>query len=463
MGNSSSNARRRASSARRRAESTPQLSPVPTTEPPARDRPASQRRSLTDLPTTQGGIQRGQEAVEDATDQLGYWSLLRHGYESLVNLIIRPPRAQYDVDELGPVEFPLSGTRFRRTDFSISVSRQGQSMQMQCSHWAPVAPTLAALPCVIYLHGNSSCRLEALSVLRCVLASGATLVTLDCIGCGQSDGEYISLGYYERDDVQTLVEHLRGTGHVSSIALWGRSMGAVTALLHADRDPSIAGVIIDSAFANLEQLVMEIVEHGRREGYTIPNMVVKVALKFIRSSVYKRARFELRDLSPIDHVDKSFIPALFVAAHKDVFIQPHHSEQLFEKYAGDKNLIKVHGDHNSSRPQYLLDSISIFLQSVMCIDEAQTLHDPFTGSGVPWHQDAMIQRVLQASLAGEASDDDDDDGGDGPNWACTACTFLNVAKRKHCTMCGARANRADVHLDDVVVDATALPVAAVES
>ncbi|OQS00854.1 serine protease family S09X [Achlya hypogyna] len=402
-------------------------------------------------PPTQGGIERGQEVVEETTEQLGYWYLLRHGYENLVNLIIRPPRAQYELEELGPVEFTLADVRFRRSDFVVDVARNNQPMQMQCSQWAPVERSGEALPCVIYLHGNSSCRVEALSILRCVLASGATLVTLDCIGCGQSDGDYISLGYYERDDVHALIEHLRASGTVSSVALWGRSMGAVTALLHADRDPSIAGIIVDSAFANLEQLVMEIVEHGRREGYTIPNMVVKVALKFIRSSVYKRARFELRQLSPIDHVEKSFIPALFVAAHKDVFIQPHHSEMLYEKYAGDKNLIKVNGDHNSARPQYLLDSIGIFLQSVMCIDEAHTLHDPFTGSGVPWHQDALIQRMIQASLAGDDSDDGDDDDTPGANWACAACTFINLPKRRHCAMCGARATEViNVVVDDRV-------------
>ncbi|OQS06062.1 serine protease family S09X [Thraustotheca clavata] len=438
MGNSNSTkARRRSSAARRRTESTPELSPRSSVRA-TKARPRSERKSVD--ATTQGGIEKGQQAVDETTDQLGYWYLIRHGYESLVNLIIRPPRAQYSLDELGPMEFTLADREFKRTDFQLPVERFGQKMNVQCSHWEPKHRPNAALPCVIYLHGNSSCRLEALSILRCVLASGATLVTMDCIGCGQSDGEYISLGYYERDDVNALIEHLREAGSVSSIALWGRSMGAVTALLHADRDPSIAGIVVDSAFANLEQLVMEIVEHGRREGYTIPTMVVKVALKFIRSSIWKRVRFELKDLSPIDHVDKSFIPALFIAAHKDSFISPQHSEALFEKYAGDKNLIKVAGDHNSTRPQYLLDSISIFLQSVMCIDESYTLHDPFTGTGVPWHQDAMIQRMLQESLADDNSDDGaDDDTEESSPWPCSTCTFINLPKRKHCAMCGARA------------------------
>ena len=99
------------------------------------------------------------------------------------------------------------------------------------------------LPCVIYLHGNSSARPEAVSVLTLVLSLGATLCAFDCSGSGMSDGEYVSLGFWERDDLGSVVEHLRASGDVGAIALWGRSMGAATALLHGDRDPGIAAMV----------------------------------------------------------------------------------------------------------------------------------------------------------------------------------------------------------------------------
>ncbi len=58
-----------------------------------------------------------------------------------------------------------------------------------------------------------------------------------------SDGEWVTLGAREVDDLAVAVAHLRTLEHVSTIGLWGRSMGAVTALLYARRDPSIAGVV----------------------------------------------------------------------------------------------------------------------------------------------------------------------------------------------------------------------------
>lgn len=79
--------------------------------------------------------------------------------------------------------------------------------------------------------------------VKLLLPEDMTVFCLDLSGSGKSEGEYISLGWYERDDVQTVVDYLRGTGTVATIGLWGRSMGAVTALLHSDRDPSIAGIV----------------------------------------------------------------------------------------------------------------------------------------------------------------------------------------------------------------------------
>ena len=62
-------------------------------------------------------------------------------------------------------------------------------------------------------------------------------------GSGQSDGKYVTLGWREQDDLALAIQHLRALGTVSTIGLWGRSMGAVTALLYSQRDPSIAGVV----------------------------------------------------------------------------------------------------------------------------------------------------------------------------------------------------------------------------
>jgi len=182
------------------------------------------------------------------------------------------------------------------------------------------------LPCVVYLHGNASSRVEAFQFAEQLMINNITLFCFDFAGSGRSEGEYVSLGYFEKDDVNVVVEYLRKSNTVSTIGLWGRSMGAVTALLHADRDPSIACLIVDSPFMSLRKLGEELyVKHS-----PIPKIFMGIAMRLIKGSVKSRAHFNLDDLAPIKHVNKSFIPALFIVAKGDDFIDPHHGKELFE-------------------------------------------------------------------------------------------------------------------------------------
>ncbi|CAM9567385.1 unnamed protein product, partial [Ectocarpus sp. 12 AP-2014] len=334
------------------------------------------------------------------------------GYQELVNAIIRPPRARYEVEALGPVEFEFVGKAFKRLDFRLLNDR---GHVLECSHWQPSGWRRAErLPCVVYMHGNSSARVEALPQLSLALSLGATLVSFDFAGSGKSGGEHVSLGYYERDDLKAVIEHLRKSGQVSTIALWGRSMGAATALLHGDRDPSIAALVLDSAFADLTQLAEEMVERGRQAGLTVPGIVVKMVMRMIRGTVAKTANFNVRDLCPIKHANRTFIPALFVAGLADDFIKPHHSKQICEAYAGDKNFITVDGDHNSPRPGFLFDSVYIFLQRYLQVPPEWGLDRENTVMGFPpWHyasggsgmSAAAAAAMFGATASGEGSGD----------------------------------------------------------
>lgn len=267
----------------------------------------------------------------------------------------------------------------------------------------PVERATDKIPVIIYMHGNSSARVEVIPQLSYLLSLGLAVFAFDFAGSGKSDGEYVSLGYYEREDLSCIVAHLRSTGVVSTIALWGRSMGAATSLMFGDRDPSIACMILDSSFADLSQLAEEMVEKGREQGIIVPNLVVSIALRMIQGSVKKQAGFNIKNISPIAHADKCFIPALFVAGEHDDFIKKHHSEAIYEKYAGDKNLIIVEGDHNSPRPKFMFDSASIFLQTCLQIPNKWALRVPPSMNLMcpPWYFE-MYQRKSSRAMQRQA-------------------------------------------------------------
>lgn len=287
-------------------------------------------------------------------------SLFKKGYEGLWMSIIRPNREIYDLGELGAAEFSIENRRFQRNDLSLYNTR---NMKLVCSHFEPVSEERLEekLPCVIFLHGNCSSRLEALTSLHTLLPLNITVFCFDMSGSGLSEGDYISLGWHERDDVSCVVDYLRGSEKVSCIGLWGRSMGAATSLLHGYRDPSIAAMVLDSPYSCMSLLLGEVA----KEYTKVPNFLVAIAKSLLKKTIKKKADFNLFDLQPIRHVDQCFIPAMFIAATHDELIKPHHSQKLYEKYAGEKSLIMVDGHHNSDRPRYIMDSIGIFFYNTL--------------------------------------------------------------------------------------------------
>ncbi|BBG93272.1 alpha/beta-Hydrolases superfamily protein [Prunus dulcis] len=339
--------------------------------------------------------------------------------EQLVNFIIRPPRAEYDPkNDLLDEEFILKGKWYQRKDVEVKNSR---SDVLKCSHYMPiVSPEEKPLPCVIYCHGNRADASEAAIIL---LPSNITVFTLDFSGSGLSGGEHVTLGWNEKDDLRTVVDYLRADGNVSLIGLWGRSMGAVTSLLYGAEDPSIAGMVLDSPFSDLVDLMMELVDTYK---IRLPKFTVKFAIQYMRRAIQKKAKFDITNLNTIKVANSCFVPSLFGHAIDDDFIQPHHSDRIFEAYMGDKNIIKFEGDHNSPRPQFYFDSINIFFHNVLQPPEDEvggtffdTLHDNFEPATSSSQQDAIRQLRSRRPMSrtevpsGISSKDDQSESKDG--------------------------------------------------
>lgn len=317
---------------------------------------------------------------------MALFAKLQGGYEDLWKSIIRPPREEYDLAALGPVDFTLRGLLYKRTDLELTNDR---GLTLQCSHFEPIPAQRPCpeLPCVIYLHANCSSRVEALMTLSPLLPAGITVFAFDFAGCGMSAGEYVSLGWFEREDLACVVEYLRRTGKVSCIGLWGRSMGAVTALLHAHRDHSIAGLVLDSPFSSLYQLAEELASAYA----TVPNFVLSTARGLLRKTIQEKAHFDIKDLSPLDHAADTFMPALFGVAKQDAFIAPSHSEALYAQYGGEKHLVRFEGDHNTQRPASFLDTAgTFFYNALMCDQLPERVQSP--------DEEEQVLRALQLSL-----------------------------------------------------------------
>jgi len=157
-----------------------------------------------------------------------------------------------------------------------------------------------------------------------------------------------------------VIDYLRdNAGNTSAIGVWGRSMGAVTALMHADRDSSISAMCVDSPFSSLHSLVIEL-SQSEHMAIHVPTWLLEMVLSVVRSRVKTLAHFDLDDLVPLNHVKRSSVPALFVHGREDSFILPTHSQELFDAYAGDAEMLLITGDHNSERGQDCVERVVNF-------------------------------------------------------------------------------------------------------
>jgi hypothetical protein len=76
-------------------------------------------------------------------------------------------------------------------------------------------------------------------------------------------------------------------------------MGAVTALMHADRDPSIAGLVLDSPFSSLTKLAEELCKKHTK----IPSLIRSAAMSMVKSTIKSKANFDIAGLDPLkNHV-----------------------------------------------------------------------------------------------------------------------------------------------------------------
>lgn len=323
--------------------------------PPAREIRESERALTAQEPTAAVG--RGTKKKKKPSKL----AMIRLGYEQLVSTVVRPPRVSYDVGDLGTIKRRINGATVERVDFEVENAR-GEILR--CSKWSP---NTASHRVILYLHSNSSCRLAVVRspLLPTAASVGASLVSFDFAGCGISDGDVVTLGVNEADDIAKVVARIKADDPGARIVLWGRSMGAASALLYCGRtdDPAVLALVLDSPFLSLQQLADDVVQ---RVAPRAPRCGVACLLCCLRRSVAKRARgVNVMRVTCADAARSAAKPALFVCGTRDVLAAPKtHGEPLEAMYAGDSRLLEFDGEHNSPRPRWIYEETRSFLMAV---------------------------------------------------------------------------------------------------
>jgi hypothetical protein len=199
-----------------------------------------------------------------------------------------------------------------------------------------------------------------MDVVRAVLPHGICVFCVDFSGSGWSEGEFVSLGYNEEIDLACVIDHLRSSGGTSAIGLWGRSMGAATAVLRAAKDRKIVALVLDSPYSDLRELAKETL--GGFQPF-VPDSLLDLGIERIRQEILTRAGFDIEKLSPVQRAEFITTPVLIARSLQDEVVNPQHAERLFHAWGcDDRQLLSFHGGHNDVRPKWFLDQGTQFLK-----------------------------------------------------------------------------------------------------
>jgi pimeloyl-ACP methyl ester carboxylesterase len=318
--------------------------------------------------------------------------------ELAINAIVRPPRRNYSFDSLPTVFTSSDGDRFSRHPITF-VNERGQ--KLVGSIYVDERYCLSSgLPCVVYLHGNASSQLEGQFLIPNLCPYGFAVYLFDFAGCGNSEGDYISLGLWEGFDINFLIARLSNTFNFQKFILWGRSMGAATAILC--RNPSVIGIIVDSAYTSIPSIVKT---HARRFG--IPRFLTFLAVWFLVCTVWDIAGFDIRVVRPKDACRLTGNPPLIMAhSRADDFVSFEMGEKLFRNYSStDKQFVELEGRHNDARPVHWFRTCYRFIFEKTGIDFGTfrlVSFESFDNHGAHF---ASLGRMLAGSRDGDELED----------------------------------------------------------
>lgn len=94
-----------------------------------------------------------------------------------------------------------------------------------------------------------------------LLLDGFNVCLFDFAGYGNSEGDFVTMGVEEMWDIELVIQHLERSFGQKKFVLWGRSMGAVAALLYLQKiaihgNHQVVSAVFDSPFHSLEKLTL---------------------------------------------------------------------------------------------------------------------------------------------------------------------------------------------------------------
>lgn len=184
---------------------------------------------------------------------------------------------------------------------------------------------------VVLLHGNGSSRRQMLARAEFFHDAGYAVLLYDARGHGSSDGDKVSAGWFETEDLLGAIDYLRTKGY-HDVGCLGASQGGATILLAAEKLPAeVQWVIVESTYPTLRDAL----DRRFRKDIHLPGWIAGAL--FIPFAEW-RLGVSLDQISPIRHIASLSCPVFVLGGAKDEHTLAESTRDLFNTAKEPKEL-----------------------------------------------------------------------------------------------------------------------------
>ena len=214
---------------------------------------------------------------------------------------------------------------------------------------------------VIIVHGYISKGVNMASYAENFYDMGYNVMIPDLRGHGESEGDYIGMGWDDRNDIMNLIDYIIAEDSKAEIVLFGVSMGAATVMMVSGEElPSnVKAVIEDCGYTSAwDQFAYQLKVLFNLPEFPMMN-IADIICKI-------RAGYFISDASAIKQVKKSVTPTLFIHGDSDSFVPFEMQEELYEACNAEKEKVVIegaaHAKASSTNPELYWTSVVDFLE-----------------------------------------------------------------------------------------------------
>ncbi|GMQ63590.1 alpha/beta hydrolase [Vallitalea maricola] len=186
---------------------------------------------------------------------------------------------------------------------------------------------------IVLVHWHESNHKAMYPIAELFLKQGYNVVLYDGRAHGNNTAKTVTFGYYEKDDLQIVIDYINGKMTKNNIiGALGQSMGGATIGYYSGTDHAaeyLDFAIIDSGFTSMDaEITWQI------KSFIIP-MPTKLLTKLGNISNSQLYGFSYKEVSIIDAMKKNNIPTLIIHSKLDNKCPYYMGEELFEAIQHD--------------------------------------------------------------------------------------------------------------------------------